>query len=329
MLWHRNSLDRPQSVSVEALESIQVFWRDWADTYLMNVKNRLGFLTRNVRERWRERRKSSQTGKARRAFAAATPAERLLPIERLALLDKQFPTIAKSSGVPSADVPNKQVDRVLSLVRDSVISQQQFLEIGCGHALASASIARRGLSATAIDIAEDFDARAIDAGVRCMQMDAINLEFEDSSFDCVFSHDAFEHIPDPQTALTEALRVIRPGGYVYLSFGPLYMSARGAHSHRVLNVPYRQHLFSRDVLDTYTESVGRGRIDFQHVNRVRLDTYRQAFRNAGADRMMYLEKLNVDHLDLIQKYPREFRAAADSFDELVVSGIKVLLQKRR
>lgn len=52
-------------------------------------------------------------------------------------------------------------------------------------------------------------------GVRCEDMTA--LSFESESFDGVVSMDVIEHVPDYERALSEAFRVLRPGGRLVLS----------------------------------------------------------------------------------------------------------------
>jgi ubiquinone/menaquinone biosynthesis C-methylase UbiE len=44
--------------------------------------------------------------------------------------------------------------------------------------------------------------------------DAINLSYEDSSFDATMSSIVFQHLPDPSVALSEMVRVTKPGGVV-------------------------------------------------------------------------------------------------------------------
>ena len=74
-------------------------------------------------------------------------------------------------------------------------------------------------------------------------MDAANMQFEDETFDFVFSYDAFEHFASPENVLLEAIRVVRKRGYIYLEFGPLYYSPYGEHAYRSITVPYCQFLF--------------------------------------------------------------------------------------
>ncbi|RPI57433.1 MAG: class I SAM-dependent methyltransferase [Acidobacteria bacterium] len=54
-------------------------------------------------------------------------------------------------------------------------------------------------------------------GVRFVCGDATRLEFDAQSFDAVTMFDVLEHIPDDGRAISEALRVLKPGGYLLIS----------------------------------------------------------------------------------------------------------------
>jgi demethylmenaquinone methyltransferase / 2-methoxy-6-polyprenyl-1,4-benzoquinol methylase len=89
--------------------------------------------------------------------------------------------------------------------------------------MVSSHLAKAGAQATALDLSDAlFDDSVRDAGVRLVQADASDMPFADAEFDLVCSFNAFEHVTDPEAVLREAIRVTKPGGAIYLLFGPLY-----------------------------------------------------------------------------------------------------------
>jgi SAM-dependent methyltransferase len=88
----------------------------------------------------------------------------------------------------------------------------RILVVGCGNGFDAGVLARAfGAKTIGIDIYDIFDPAA-GAPAEFMQMDARALTFEDNNFDFVYSFHALEHIPEPQRALAEMNRVLRPGG---------------------------------------------------------------------------------------------------------------------
>jgi SAM-dependent methyltransferase len=82
------------------------------------------------------------------------------------------------------------------------------------------------------------------------KVDAQKLIYRDGAFDCVFSVNAFEHIPDPRLAFNELLRVTRPGALVLLQFDPLWHSAFGHHLWSLNFEPWAHLLASEQQMHT-------------------------------------------------------------------------------
>ena len=61
-----------------------------------------------------------------------------------------------------------------------------------------------------------------------LQMDAKKMAFADQTFGFAFSCSVFEHIEEPQAAIEEVVRVLRPGGVACISVH-LYTSHSGQH----------------------------------------------------------------------------------------------------
>lgn len=59
--------------------------------------------------------------------------------------------------------------------------------------------------------------------------DIRNLPIQNQSFDLIFSIATFEHIHDLETALQEMYRLLKPNGFIYSNFGPIWSGAVGHH----------------------------------------------------------------------------------------------------
>ncbi len=93
------------------------------------------------------------------------------------------------------------------------------LDIGCGPGSITLDLSRRVRSVCGIDASSEAirvarDAAAGRSNVRFLVADVYALPFADSSFDVVFAHQVLQHLRNPVAALSEARRVVRPGGLV-------------------------------------------------------------------------------------------------------------------
>jgi ubiquinone/menaquinone biosynthesis C-methylase UbiE len=93
------------------------------------------------------------------------------------------------------------------------------LEVGCGTGAVSRALASRpGVGeVVGLDPAPAFLEKARElagdlANLSFVEGDARALPLEDDSFDVVVFHTTLCHVPEPETALAEASRVLRPGG---------------------------------------------------------------------------------------------------------------------
>ena len=205
------------------------------------------------------------------------------------------------------------------------------LEFGCGDGMVSASLAKNGMKAIAADISDvRLDQRALAIGVDFRHGDAAGVDIESNHVDCVFSYNAFEHVHDPPAVLQEMVRIIRPGGTIFLSFGPLYWSAFGEHAYRSIPIPYCHCLFPLQMMNDFCRANNYDEIDPAHVNQWSLMQYRQLWSdvNNQLDCISYVEKSSANHINLIQQFPSCFKNKSLSPLDYIIGGIWVVLRKK-
>ncbi len=269
--------------------------------------------------------------RAKKAFKNATVSPAYISEQQLPELQKLFPPrIAyKYDDETLLQRGMERVDKLLPLITDKTIVN--YLELGCWDGMVSYVLKQKGKNATAVDARDiGFDKRAINEGVKLLKMDAADLKFADNSFDAVLSYDAFEHFENPDAVLKEALRVVRKGGYVYLEFGPLYLSPFGLHIYKDITIPYCQFLFTKPVMDNFLASQGKPPVDYTHCNEWTLLQFRNMFKKYANnfETIIYREIPNYAHLDFVEKYPSCFKSKTDCFENLTVAAINVLLKKK-
>jgi SAM-dependent methyltransferase len=96
---------------------------------------------------------------------------------------------------------------------------KRLLEIGLGQGADSEQLIRRGARWSGLDITPEAVGRVrMRAAIRDLPIEdlkvgsALNIPYDDRSFDIVFSHGVLHHIPDIARAQAEIARVLRPNG---------------------------------------------------------------------------------------------------------------------
>ncbi len=94
------------------------------------------------------------------------------------------------------------------------------LDIGCGAGMAIEQVAGRYPQAQCIGM--DLNPLLTDKKHRAsyIKADAQHLPLADTSIDVAYSSETLMYVPDPLKALTEAYRVLKPGGVAFFSYMP-------------------------------------------------------------------------------------------------------------
>jgi ubiquinone/menaquinone biosynthesis C-methylase UbiE len=124
------------------------------------------------------------------------------------------------------------------------------LDVGCGEGHNTRLLARRGARMTGVDIAGAFVAHARQAeadeplGIDYRVASALELPFADGAFDFATGFMSFMDVPETDRVLSEAFRVLRPGGFLQFSI-----------CHPCFDTPHRRNLRDADGR-TYAIEVG-------------------------------------------------------------------------
>ncbi len=159
-----------------------------------------------------------------------------------------------------------------------IISGHRVLDIGCGAGGKTCYYAELGaehvwgvdISADQLDRAQDF-VREKDLTDHCtfLSGDAADLPFSREQFDVIVMNDTFEHLQEPESALRECRRVLRPGGNLFLNFPPYY-HPHGAHMTDAIGIPWVHLFFPTPVLIEAYHQLTSGEPDAERRLRLRL-----------------------------------------------------------
>ena len=125
-------------------------------------------------------------------------------------------------------------ERFLAINRDWVGGRG--LDFGCGGGGLTYRLREHCSGVVGIDLEADKIAFARSKaaelgadGVEFVRYDGGNVPLPDASFDVVFCVDVVEHLPDPERFVTDFFRLLKPGGWFLLSFGPPWYHPHGKH----------------------------------------------------------------------------------------------------
>jgi SAM-dependent methyltransferase len=206
------------------------------------------------------------------------------------------------------------------------------LEVGAGDGMLGVLFESYGHRATLTDQDDWRDDRARRLPFVKADFCQGSADLPSNYFDLVVSFNSMEHLPDPQAALGEMIRVAKPGGSIRLDFGPLYNGPWGLHAYRAIRAPYPQFLFSEEFVAARLREIGiwdlgQRRDTLQYVNRWSLAQYQSLFRGAGC-RVVELDVVKTEvGLDVITAYPESFRGRQLSLSEVSGTNLVVQLEK--
>jgi len=148
---------------------------------------------------------------------------------------------------------------------EEMFKGKSVLDIGCGAAGKSLYYASLGARrVVGLDVIERYRGEALELARRkgledrfeYVCADARDTGFEGGSFDTVIMNDAAEHVAQPEAVFRECLRLLAPGGRLYINFPPYY-HPYGAHLSDAIGVPWVHAFFGeKTLIAAYKKLVG-------------------------------------------------------------------------
>lgn len=240
---------------------------------------------------------------------------------------------------------NHQVIDILHGIRS--LKGAVVLDVGASpHGYALEQALDRGASryvGIGLDIAEPTRVAGASGLGELARGDAEQLDFGDETFDLVVSMSTFEHILHVDRALAEMYRVLRPKGYVLLSFEPIWTASYGHHLHHFGPVsdlvPAWGHLIwtkaeLRDVLvprwpadaPLTVDAALAWVYDEDGLNRIGIRDILRTLRGSPLT-VEWIHPLN-DEPRSAEQLARATAATGLSRDELMTKGFSALLRRR-
>jgi len=167
---------------------------------------------------------------------------------------------------------------------------------------------------------------------------------EDNSVDLIASDAVYEHCRDLPAVMRESQRVLKPGGFIYAAYGPLYFCAGGDHfSGRGGLETCFHHLrldpkAYREYLEAHQEEIedfqgGKRYIDLDLFSYLTTSGYLEIYQDARFTLKELLLEISPEALRYQKLFPDEFEAIVHQQqhrcrrDDLLIKANFIILQK--
>ena len=136
------------------------------------------------------------------------------------------------------------------------LSGKTILDIGCGGGILSEALAKKAAVVTGLDISES----AITIASQHSRSSRLDIQYQidtvenfaerhDQKFDVIICMELLEHVPDPESIINAAGRLLIPGGRLFLSTInrtlPAYLTAVVGAEYLLKLLPVGTHEYSR------------------------------------------------------------------------------------
>jgi SAM-dependent methyltransferase len=135
--------------------------------------------------------------------------------------------------------------------------------------------------------------------------DICDSSITSESMDVVLSWEVFEHIVEPEKALSEMYRILKPGGFMFHEYNPFF-SIDGGHSLCTLDFLWGHARLNEDDFMRYLEVIRPAEKDLSlsfyknNLNRMTIADLRRYLQEAGFTTRLLLPWPKTSHLNLLE-----------------------------
>ncbi|MFZ5485085.1 MAG: class I SAM-dependent methyltransferase [Pseudomonadota bacterium] len=224
-----------------------------------------------------------------------------------------------------------RAERIVQAI-PTLTPRSQALEVGCGDGMTARALASFGITMHLTDLQDWRDPRAHELAFDAIDLAVEAIPLPGGPYDLIYSFNAFEHFPNPASVLHRMQSALRPGGYIYLDFGPLYCGPWGLHAYRMLPMPYPQFLFSEDFIDNKLRSLGIRDLgqdldELQPLNRWRVEQFDSLWASSHCEVVLNNHYTLDSHIDLVTRFPKAFSGRGLTYADITTQGLNVLIKK--
>jgi len=210
------------------------------------------------------------------------------------------------------------------------IRGKRIVDFGCGGGYQSVAMALNGAEqVVGFDINTSSLRRAQQLAASTNVGSAVKFQSpakEDlrEAFDIVISLNSFEHFSESASVLSQMGALVRPGGRIYIVFGPLWYSPYGSHMHYFCKVPWVNLLFAEDtVMKVRSRFRDDGATRYEEVegglNRMTVSKF---------TRVVTESEYTIEHLNFRCVKGIDFISRVPYLRELFVNTASCILRKR-
>jgi len=218
--------------------------------------------------------------------SAQAPRPPVFDVELFEQLNAEYatkPLVPAPRGLDAAASTERARKRLEAVHASIDLAGKRVLEFGCAAGYEVWLVAHRfGADAVGVDIEERSAWDALRGpGVTLVKADvATDRPFPADRFDRIVSSSVFEHVVHPHATANELFRILRPGGFAWVSAN-LHRGPMASHRYRDVFFPWPHLLFEDTVFQQFYQRQGKARRAAAWVNRLTWAEYEGMFRRIG------------------------------------------------